>query len=76
MTLWFLELNSYKFSAGSTPKVSIACFFLKQSNCEVIYEYGTTDKVFNKVFLLDKLENKTKSCIIIDTNNINEIIAK
>ena len=50
--------------------------YLKQSNCEVIYEYGTTDKVFNKVFLLDKLENKTKSCIIIDTNNINEIITK
>jgi len=50
--------------------------YLKQSNCEVIYEDGITDKIFNKVFLLDKLENNTKSCIIIDTNNINEIITK
>ena len=51
-------------------------YYLKQSNCEVIYEDGITETIFNNSFLLDNLENKTKSCINIDINNINEIITR
>lgn len=47
-------------------------YFLKESDCEVIFTTGITSNNFNKKFNLNKLKN-SKSCIKIDINYLKTL---
>lgn len=48
-------------------------YYLKKSNCEIIYETGITDNIFTAKFNLDKLSNTT-ACLNIDVEEIKNKI--